>query len=80
MVCAAVAIGINLSAKAKMSPLMLANLEALTDDEARLPRIERFFMPVEYYCQSRLQGRMCVSVNDEEKWCNFGWAAESGCN
>ena len=33
MVCAAVAIGINLSAKAKMSPLMLANLEALTDTE-----------------------------------------------
>ena len=33
MVCAAVAIGINLSAKAKMSSLLMENIEALTGDE-----------------------------------------------
>ena len=35
MVVAAVAITVYVNAKSKMSPLMLANLEALTDDEAK---------------------------------------------
>lgn len=55
--------------------LLLSRIEAqvVLSDIDRLPVIDNFFAPVEYYCHGNLYGRRCIDVDDQTSYCNMSW-------
>lgn len=55
--------------------LLLSQIEiqAVSPDIDRLPQIDNFLAPREYYCNGRLYGRICIDVEDQTSYCNMNW-------
>lgn len=53
--------------------LSQVEIQAVSPDVDRLPVIDNFLAPVEYYCHGKLYGRMCIDVDDQTSYCNMNW-------
>lgn len=58
--------------------LLLCQIEAQAAffDVDRLPIIDSFLEPVEFFCHGNLYGRRCISVEDQSSYCNLNWQRE----